>query len=202
MKQLWLSASMAMVVAAFLASPLEAQKGKGGGKGGGKSVGKSVGKSKPQQPASKRLPTGEKSPARQFDHPKSGNSLPQEVRDKLPPGLRDRPENHPGLANHLRKMGVLKDYPAVDPVPPEVRSQLPPGLRDRPYDHPGVANHLGKLGWTIDEDGALVPPPPLTPPLNPPAPTTTLPTTTQPLATQGATPAQSFGPFGGFFRRR
>src|SRR5688572_29577410 len=105
MKQLWLSASMAMVLVAFLALPLDAQKGKGGGKGGGRGGGNS----KPPPSQSKRLPTGDKIPARQFDHPKSGNSLPQDVRDKLPPGLRDRPENHPGLANHLRKMGVLKD---------------------------------------------------------------------------------------------
>lgn len=224
MKHLCLCASMALVVTAFLALPLEAQKGKGGGKngggqnGGGKNAAKNAGKSKPQQSESKRLPTGPRAPARQFDHPKSGNSLPQEVRDKLPPGLRDKPENHPGLANHLRKMGTLKDYPAVDPIPPEVRSQLPPGLRDRTYDHPGVANHLRKLGWTIDEDGALVPPPlnpppvtqpPLTqPPLTQPPvtqlPLTQLPLTqpTQPSVTQGVTPSPSFGPFGGFFRRR
>ena len=29
-------------------------------------------------------------PARSFAHPKSGNTLPQEVRDRLPPGLRDK----------------------------------------------------------------------------------------------------------------
>jgi cation transport regulator ChaB len=256
MKQLWFSASMAMVVAAFLALPSEAQKGKGGGKGTGKGdsftppgtssvLPSGHGKSEPARPfeqpksgnslpqeirdklppglrdmpedhpglanhlrklgyekpavdplkpgsrplplESKPLPTGDKSPARPFDHPKSGNSLPQEVRDKLPPGLRDMPDNHPGLANHLRKMGLLKDHPAVDPIPPEVRSQLPPGLRDRPYDHPGVANHLGKLGWSIGEDGALVPPPTLTPPTP---------------ATQSTTPPGSFQPFGGLFRRR
>jgi hypothetical protein len=185
MKQLWLPASMAMVVAALLVLPSEAQKGKGGGK--------SAGKSKPPQTESKRLPTGDKAPARLFDHPKSGNSLPQEVRDKLPPGLRDKPENHPGLANHLRKMDLLKDHPAIDPIPPEVRSQLPPGLRDRPYDHPGVANHLGKLGWSIDEDGVLVPPATLPPPTLPPVLTP---------STEGSTPPRSFQPFGGLFRRR
>jgi hypothetical protein len=60
-------------------------------------------------------------------------------------------------------MGVLKDYPAIDPVPPLVRNQLPPGLRDLPYDHPGVANYLGKLGWSIGPDGALIPPRIVTP---------------------------------------
>jgi hypothetical protein len=215
MKKLWLSTSVALALAAILASPSEAAKGKGGGKGsgGGKSAAKDGGSApsgnngsqsrEPShaQPAAvdlfktdskslqlsdhKRMPKG---PARAFDHPNSGNSLPQEVRDKLPPGLRDMPENHPGLANHLRKMGVLKDYPKVDPIPPEVRGQLPPGLRDRPYDHPGVANHLGKLGWSINEDGALVPPPNFTPgTLTPP--------------TQGATPFDNFQPFNGFFRR-
>src|SRR5262245_12804509 len=216
---------MAIVVAAMLALPLEAQKGKGGGnKGGGnKSAGKSAGTSNLPDPESKRLPAGERSPARQFEHPKSGNSLPQEVRDKLPPGLRDRPENHPGLANHLRKMGLLKDYPAVDPVPPEVRRQLPTGLRELPYDHPGVANYLGRLGWSIDEDGALVPPPTvLTPVLTPPvltspllsapllSPPLTPPLLTSPLlapplvtpSTEGAILPRSFGPFAGFFRRR
>jgi hypothetical protein len=100
---------------------------------------------------------------RSFAQPRPVNSLPQTVRDQLPPGLRDKPDDHPGLANHLRKMGVLKDYPAVDPVPPTVRNQLPTGLRDLPYDHPGVANYLGKMGWTIDHDGLLSPPPGLTP---------------------------------------
>jgi hypothetical protein len=243
MKKLWLSASLAIVIAAFLALPSEAQKGKGGGKGNGKGGGKSrptqvQGKQVESKPAegrqveskevqSKRLPVGEKLPARSFDHPRSGNALPQEVRDRLPPGLRDKPENHPGLANHLRKLGVLQDYPAVDPIPPDVRSQLPPGLRDRPYDHPGVANHLAKLGWSIDEDGMLVPPPTLPPPtvttplppttlplnLPPPpftppvvtTPTVTTPTLTTPTVTtptQDAAPFGSFRPFGGFFRRR
>jgi len=36
------------------------------------------------------------------------------------------PNSDPGLANYLRQMGVLRDYPAIDPVPPLVRSQLPP----------------------------------------------------------------------------
>jgi hypothetical protein len=228
MKPFWLSAFVAMIVAAFLAVPSAAQKGKGGGNGAGKGAGKGgsftpPGKSNAQhsgpghsetprpvdhpnsgntkephdkspqgrhdtpekQPGaahhvqksddakehvdpskhpSKPLPTTETKAARPFDHPKSGNSLPQDVKDKLPPGLRDKPDNHPGLANHLRKMGVLNDHPAVDPIPPSVRSQLPPGLRDRPYDHPGVANHLGKLGWSINDDGALVPPTNWTPP--------------------------------------
>jgi hypothetical protein len=138
----------------------------------------------PLNPDPRFVPRGETLPARPFDQPRSGNSLPQEVRDRLPPGLRDMPENHPGLANQLRKMGLLQDYPSVDPVPPEVRRQLPPGLRDKPYDHPGVANHLGKLGWSIGEDGALVPPPTVTPPVQP------------------STPYESFRPFGGLFRRR
>jgi hypothetical protein len=130
----------------------------------------------------------EQTPARPFAQPKSGNTLPQDVKDKLPPGLRDMPENHPGLANHLRKLGVLKDYPAIDPVPADVRAQLPPGLRNKPYDHPGVANHLGKLGYTIDDDGLLVTPKPAPLPTtvptlySPPAPWTGSPFgTTSPL---------------------
>src|SRR5262245_7542726 len=107
MKQLWLFTGMALVLTAFLALPAEAQKGKGGGKGGGNGKGGGHGESRsdssPAEP--KRLPVGEKtpstpspddarrlpvgdktlsstpdrSPARAFDHPKSGNSLPQEV---------------------------------------------------------------------------------------------------------------------------
>jgi len=138
----------------------------------------------PLKPQSQQAPLQDRNTSRPFAHPRSGNSLPQDVRDKLPPGLQDKPDNHPGLANHLRKMGVLKDYPKIDPVPPEVRSQLPAGLRDQPYDHPGVANHLGRMGWSIGEDGALVPPSTLTPP------------------TPGAAPQQPFQPFGGLLRRR
>jgi hypothetical protein len=125
-----------------------------------------------------------KEPARGFAHPKTGNTLPQDIRDKLPPGLRDMPNDHSGLANHLRKMGVLKDYPAIDPVPAQVRNQLPPGMRDLPYDHPGVANHLGKLGWTINHDGLLIPPSSAAP------------------AAPSAAAEQPLQPFGGIFRRR
>jgi cation transport regulator ChaB len=235
MQKLWLSASTAILVAAFFTSPSDAQKGKGGGKGGGfipspkggNFLPSGPGKGEPARPfdhpnsgnslpqnVRDKLPPGlrdmpdkqpglenhlrklddpksvdptqqdprtrlpqDRNAARPFDHPRSGNTLPQEVRDKLPPGLRDMPNNHPGLANHLRKMGVLKDYPAVDPVPPEVRQQLPAGLRDMPYDHPGVANQLGRLGWSINEDGLL------TPPTSPPTP-------------------EPFQPFNGIFRRR
>src|SRR5262245_33852364 len=103
MKKLWLCVSVAMVVAAFLACPSssEAQKGKGGGKGG------------------RLFPSpgnGNGEPARPFDHPNSGNNLPQSTRDKLPPGLRDNPENHPGTANHLRKLEDSK--PAGDSLNP------------------------------------------------------------------------------------
>src|SRR5439155_940575 len=108
--------------------------------------------------------------------PKSGNTLPQEIRDKLPPGLRDKPVDHPGVANHLRKLGWPSDKPSVDPISPEVRSQLPPGLRDRPIDHPGVANHLRKMGWTVGQDGKLVPPPTLAAPPIPAPPPTVAPT--------------------------
>jgi len=178
----------------------------------------------PSKHPSKPAPTTDPKTARPFDHPKSGNSLPQDVKDKLPPGLRDQPDNHPGLANHLRKMGILNDHPAVDPIPPSVRSQLPPGLRDQPYDHPGVANHLGKLGWSIGDDGALVPPTNWTPPalapqaftpqgLKPSAfrplaatpPNLTPPGLTPPASTPptpNATPFDAFQPFGGLFRRR
>src|SRR5262249_52535757 len=138
----------------------------------------------------------------------------------------DMPDNHPGLANHLRKMGILNDHPVVDPIPPSVRSQLPPGLRDKPYDHPGVANHLGKMGWSINDDGALVPPANWTPPaltpsaLTPPAlakppaltplsllppnltPPALTPPASTPLPTPIATPFDNFQPFGGIFRRR
>ena len=205
MKKHWFYTGAAMVVAAILALPSasEAQKGKGGGKGSGKGGGQPSGSGKSDQTRPGDQPnsgkssnddkaggdssnpdTQDKNAKRPLEHPKSGNSLPQEVRDKLPPGLRDKPDNHPGLANHLRKMGVLKDHPAIDPVPPDVRSKLPPGLRDQPYDHPGVANHLGKMGWTIGPDGALVPPATLSP------------------STLNSTPSQSFQPLGGIFRRR
>jgi hypothetical protein len=100
------------------------------------------------------------------------------------------PDNHPGLANHLRKMGILQDHPNIDPVPPQVRSQLPPGLRNQPYDNPGVANYLGKLGWGIGEDGALIPPAGGAPAATPATPGA------------GSAPLQNFQPFGGIFRRR
>jgi hypothetical protein len=174
MQRFWFSVIVTLALAAFVAAQALGQKGKGGGKGKGFA---------PEKPGY------QPQPARFFDQPKSGNALPNDIRDRLPPGLRDMPDNHPGLADQLRKMGLLQEYPSVDPVPPEVRRQLPPGLRDKPYDHPGVANHLGKLGWSIGEDGALIPPPTLpTPTLTPPV---------QPL-----TPYESFRPFGGIFRRR
>src|SRR5262245_35007942 len=165
-----------VVAAAGLALPTVALDGKGGDKGGGKGNGSSKGK---KGDSAQSTGPGKSEPARPFDHPKSGNSLPQEVRDRLPPGLRDRPVTHPGLANHLGKMGwtVGEDGTLVPPatsvvppartvttLPPEVRDRLPPGLRDRPITHPGVANHLGKMGWTIADDGTLVPPSNFVPP--------------------------------------
>ena len=35
----------------------------------------------------------------------SVDPIPPEVRSQLPPGLRDRPYDHPGVANHLGKLG-------------------------------------------------------------------------------------------------
>lgn len=122
MKRSWLLGCVGVVVAVWLAEPAAAQKGKGGGKGGGRSFtppGKSGGKSGGFQPSG----PGKSQPARPFDHPKSGNSLPQEVKDQLPPGLRDKPENHPGLANHLRKMGY---EPTTTAEPPLLDSQTSP----------------------------------------------------------------------------
>jgi cation transport regulator ChaB len=218
MYKLWMSVSVLMLAAAFFGCPSAsvAQKGKGGG-----------GNFRP-------FDFGKGQPARPFDQPNSGNTLPQSTRDQLPPGLRDNPENHPGTANHLKKlddaksggvfskptppkaanslppevrdklpatlrdlpnnnpalanqlrqMGILKDYPQVDPVPSQVRNQMPTWMRGLPYDNPGVANYLGKLGYSIGQDGALISPPtasPLFPGLNAP---------------------QSFQPFGGLLRRR
>ena len=150
-----------------------------------------------QQP--QRLPTQDRNASRPFGNTHSGNSLPQDIKDKLPPGLRDKPDNHPGLANHLRKMGVLKDYPKVDPVPPELRSRMPEGLRNQPYDNPAVANFLGRNGWSIGEDGALIPPlgsgagtpGSLLPPLG-----------GAPGAAGAPGTQQPFQPLGGIFRRR
>jgi hypothetical protein len=132
MKRFCLAALAAMVVGAWLALPAAAQKGRGGkgsGRGGFSPPAKSSGSVLPSAP-------GKSQPARPFAHPKSGNSLPQEVRDRLPPGLRDKPENHPGLANHLRKMGYK---PATAPTPPAtsnpnlpVRETPPPPLADEP----------------------------------------------------------------------
>jgi hypothetical protein len=182
MRTLWLSACIALTTGAWLAVPAEAQKGKGAGKGGGNGGGKRASTFSPPVRNSAGVPNRQgngngggnrsvasprdrgfaapaeprQTPARSFAPPKSGNDLPQEVRDRLPPGLRDKPADHPGVVNHLRSLG-LSDQVA-DPIPPEVRSQLPPGLRDRPYTHPGVANHLGKMGWRIGEDGSLLPP--------------------------------------------
>ena len=157
-----LCALAALAVAAWLVAPVDAQKGKGGGKGGGgKGGGPPAGRggnnsAPPARSGGSFTPSGpgNSEPARSFTHPRSGNDLSQEVRDKLPPGLRDKPADHPGVANHLRKQGLTDQ----DPIPAELRNQLPPGLRDRPYTHPGVANHLGKLGWTIDDEGNLVRP--------------------------------------------
>jgi hypothetical protein len=129
-------------------------------------------------PWSRRLPAPDQQAVRSLAQPKSGNSLPLELRDRLPAGLRDMPDNDPGLANYLRQMGVLKDYPAIDPVPPLVRSQLPTALRGLPYDHPGVANYLGRLGWSIGPDGALIIPPPT---VTPSAPALVQPQPFQPL---------------------
>jgi|SRR5262245_22128994 len=113
-------------------------------------------------PWSRRYLTPDQQAARLIPQPKLGNSLPQELRDRLPAALRDMPNNDPGLANYLRQMGVLKDYPAIDPVPPLVRNQFPPELRALPYDHPAVANYLGRLGWSIGPDGTLILPPVVT----------------------------------------
>jgi cation transport regulator ChaB len=113
----------------------------------------------PPAPPATTTPTPANTPPTSVAHPKTGNSLPQEIRDRLPPGLRNQPESHPGLANHLRKMGWPETKPPVDPLPAHVRNQLPPGLRDLPYNHPAVANHLGRMGWMIGEDGTLIPPP-------------------------------------------
>src|SRR5437867_2815934 len=123
MKRFCLAASIAVALAAWLVVPADAQKGKGKGKGGSVTP--------PAKSGSNFLPSGpgNSEPARPFDHPKSGNTLPKEIRDQLPPGLRDKPVDHPGVANHLRKLGWPSDKTA-DAIPPEVRSQLPPGLRD------------------------------------------------------------------------
>lgn len=254
MRSLWLSACITLAGAVWLAVPAEAQKGKGGGKGGGNGGGKPSSSFTPpgrngdtsqnrivnddkggksinnSVPLGRRddavLPSGpgKETPARSFAQPKSGNTLPQEVRDKLPPGLRDMPADHPGVVNRLRKLG-LSDPATVDPIPPAVRSQLPPGLRDKPYNHPGVANHLGKLGWRIGDDGTLLPPvDPIPPdvrrqlplalrdrPYDDPGVANYLGRMGWTIADDGATlvaPPQNrpevlpeFRPFGGFFRR-
>lgn len=149
MKKLWMSVSVAMMVAAFLGCPSssEAQKGKGGGKGGGKGAGNF-----------KPLDLNKGQPARPFEQPNSGNNLPQSTRDQLPPGLRDNPENHPGTANHLRKLEDAKSggvfskatQPKVNSLPAEVRDKLPAGLRDLPNNDPALANQLRQMGILKD----------------------------------------------------
>lgn len=174
-----LPVSLLTAVAALLASaaPALAQKGKGNGKGGA-----------PPTPG-KVLPFGhgKADPARPFEHPNTGNALPKATLDKLPPGLRDDPVNHPGVATHLRKLG--DDNPYTDllnqssPLPlspnrparlfaqpksgnslsPEIRDLLPPGLRDMPESQPGLANLLRQVGAPLSAPaigpGALIPPP-------------------------------------------
>jgi hypothetical protein len=41
---------------------------------------------------------------RRIEQPRPDRDLPHSVRDQLPPGLRDKPETQPGVANHLRKL--------------------------------------------------------------------------------------------------
>src|SRR6266404_3597051 len=102
MKPFWLSAFVAVIVAAFLAVPSAAQKGKGGGNG--KGAGKDGNFTPPGKSSAQPSGPGHSEPARPFDHPNSGNNLSKETGDKLPPGLRDMPEKQPGAAHHLQKL--------------------------------------------------------------------------------------------------
>src|SRR5262245_48239786 len=114
MKRFWLSVGVAIMVAAIVAAPAAANKDKGGDKGNKFKPKKNDFQPQPPRiieqprfveplrPDTRLLPRNETLPARVFDQPRAGNSLPQEIRDRLPPGLRDKPDNHPGLANHLR----------------------------------------------------------------------------------------------------
>jgi hypothetical protein len=47
---------------------------------------------------------GKVDPGRPFERVNPGNTLPHSTHEALPPGLRDKPENQPGVANHLRKL--------------------------------------------------------------------------------------------------
>jgi len=130
MNRIWLSVCIFVLAAAGLAIPSVASDGKGGGKGGGKGNGSNKAKS-----GDSVAPTGpgKSEPAREFDHPRSGNSLPQEVRDRLPHGLRDKPVLHPGVANHLGKMGyTIGEDGSLVPPPAKTVSALPQEFKRLP----------------------------------------------------------------------
>jgi hypothetical protein len=119
------------------------------------------------------------------DYP-SVDPIPPDVRNQLPPGLRDRPYDHPGVANHLARLGWSIDEDGMLVPPPT----LPPPTLPPP---------------TLPPTTVTTPLPPTTLPLNLPPPPFTPPAVTSPTLTaptQDAAPFGSFRPFGGFFRRR
>jgi hypothetical protein len=143
MNKLPVSVALAIAACLALASPALAQKGKGFGKGG----------SVPP------FGHGKAGPVRPFEYPKMGNSLPQSTLDQLPPGLRDKPVNQPGLANHLRKL--VENKPPTDLLNPSsglfaqptlsnsltqgISNGLPLGLGNLPNNQPGLASQLRQL---------------------------------------------------------
>jgi hypothetical protein len=138
MKAMRTSVSVALAVAALLAlaSPALAQKGKGFGRGG---IVPPFGPGRP-------------GPVRPFEHPNMGNSLPQSTLDRLPPGLRDKPINQPGLANHLSKLALdqqaarwLAQPQSGNSLMQGIRDGLPLGPGNVPINQPGLANQLRQL---------------------------------------------------------
>jgi hypothetical protein len=192
MKKMFVAVALAVAAFLALASPALAQKGKGQGQGKGKGGGvmPNPGKVLPSGPA-------KVTPAWPVERPNAGNSLPQSTLDKLPPGLRDKPENHPGLMNHLRKLAesqpptnllnpsgqLLTPNQQLNPLfaprswgntlPQDILNRLQPGLRDLLADQPALANYLRQL----------------------------LPLQTMTPSAPAPVPAQPFRPLGGFFRR-